>query len=56
MSELIQTQNYSIQAIQSQRGRNFNQNNFQNSTTPLQNSKFVRQHQNFQRPNSFGTS
>lgn len=33
MSELIQTQNYSIQAIQSQGGRNFNQSNFQNSTT-----------------------
>lgn len=56
MSELIKTQNYSIQAIQSQGGRNFNQNNFQNSTIPSQNSKFVRQNQNFQRPNSFSTS
>lgn len=46
----------SIQAIQSQGGRNFNQNNFQNSTIPSQNSNFVRQNQNFQRPNSFNTS
>lgn len=55
MSELIKTQKYSIQAIQSQGERNFNQSNFQNSTIPSQNSKFVRQNQNFQRPNSFST-
>lgn len=56
MSELIKTQNYSIQAIQSQGGRSFNQNNFQNSTIPSQNSKFVRRNQNYQKQNSFNPS
>lgn len=56
MSELIKTQNYSIQAIQSQGGRNFNQNNFQNSTIPSQKSKFVRRNQNYQKQNSFNPS